>query len=414
MSPCPFTPRYYDKPTMTDLYTALEATVRLCKEQGVVNLAMPRIGCDLDLLKWDEVRLALEEIFRDSGISVTVYTYKEHPKEVRRHLDPPEKEDKVEPDEEMKDGTGKRTRSEDQAGDTNRQETTLTTPDMFGERLGKVDAMIKKVTADQMDGEEKVTEEVKGALALTTEVRTLLAEKIRENEALCAALEQKAREIEGLRATLEPDEMVVRNMKILFADTMKEPTERVLDRIDKKEEELKRLIKETWRKKEDPEEVGMAATVKISGNQSESNDGTRSEMEDPEGTRNAAANELKRRRKMRKEEECLEKGREKKHTNAVKVIDVENMTEQELEDYRVKHKKHTHLGDNIRPGRLTNRRGEKWREENDNGGREDGNGGGRSREGRNGVRDGWRRGTGSRRESGHGHGYGNQSNGGWG
>jgi hypothetical protein len=90
------------------------------------------------------------------------------------------------------------------------------------------------------------------------------------------------------------------------------------------------------------------------------------------------------------------------------------MTEQELEDYRVKHKKRTHLGDNIRPGRLTNRRGEKWREENDNGGREDGNGGGRSREGRNGVRDGWRRGTGSRRESGHGHGYGNQSNGGWG
>jgi O-acetyl-ADP-ribose deacetylase (regulator of RNase III) len=66
--------RYHGKPRVVDLRRALEATARHCREQGVARLAMPRIGCGLDLLQWGEVRAALEEAFSGSGVTVTVYS----------------------------------------------------------------------------------------------------------------------------------------------------------------------------------------------------------------------------------------------------------------------------------------------------------------------------------------------------
>jgi len=66
--------RYHGKPRLVDLHRALEAMARHCREHGVARLAMPRIGCGLDLLQWGEVRAALEEAFRGSGVTVTVYS----------------------------------------------------------------------------------------------------------------------------------------------------------------------------------------------------------------------------------------------------------------------------------------------------------------------------------------------------
>lgn len=64
-----------------DLRRALEAMARHCREQGVARLAMPRIGCGLDLLQWDKVRAALEEAFGGSGVTITVYSLGDQPRE---------------------------------------------------------------------------------------------------------------------------------------------------------------------------------------------------------------------------------------------------------------------------------------------------------------------------------------------
>jgi hypothetical protein len=75
--------RYHGKPRLADLRRALEAMARHCKEHGVARLAMPRIGCGLDLLQWDEVRAVLEETFRGSDVTVTVYTLGEQQGDIK-------------------------------------------------------------------------------------------------------------------------------------------------------------------------------------------------------------------------------------------------------------------------------------------------------------------------------------------
>ncbi len=45
-----------------------------CEEHGVKKLAMPRIGCGLDRLDWNKVRLMIKEIFKETYIEVTIYT----------------------------------------------------------------------------------------------------------------------------------------------------------------------------------------------------------------------------------------------------------------------------------------------------------------------------------------------------
>ena len=44
------------------------------KENGVEGVAMPKIGCGLDLLDWLQVKRLLKEIFENSGFNIVVYT----------------------------------------------------------------------------------------------------------------------------------------------------------------------------------------------------------------------------------------------------------------------------------------------------------------------------------------------------
>ncbi|XP_061177214.1 ADP-ribose glycohydrolase OARD1-like [Saccostrea echinata] len=66
--------KYSDKPTYDSLRASLEAMKDHCLKHQVRHLAMPRIGCGLDLLKWEEVSLILVETFHDTDISITVYS----------------------------------------------------------------------------------------------------------------------------------------------------------------------------------------------------------------------------------------------------------------------------------------------------------------------------------------------------
>ena len=44
----------------------------VCREYGITKVAMPRIGCGLDRLNWDDVRPMIEEIFKDMDIEILV------------------------------------------------------------------------------------------------------------------------------------------------------------------------------------------------------------------------------------------------------------------------------------------------------------------------------------------------------
>lgn len=66
--------KYSDKPTYDSLRSSLEAMKEHCIKHKVMQLAMPRIGCGLDLLKWEEVSVILIETFHDTDINITVYS----------------------------------------------------------------------------------------------------------------------------------------------------------------------------------------------------------------------------------------------------------------------------------------------------------------------------------------------------
>lgn len=66
--------RYYHKPT----YTSLEQSLWDLKRQHfqkneTLKLAMPKIGCGLDKLDWEEVENIIKEVFKDTNTEITVY-----------------------------------------------------------------------------------------------------------------------------------------------------------------------------------------------------------------------------------------------------------------------------------------------------------------------------------------------------
>lgn len=60
------------KPTLKDLRTALEDMKLVCKESGITKVAMPRIGCGLDRLNWDDVLPMIEDVFEDTDIDFLI------------------------------------------------------------------------------------------------------------------------------------------------------------------------------------------------------------------------------------------------------------------------------------------------------------------------------------------------------
>ncbi|XP_063968357.1 ADP-ribose glycohydrolase OARD1-like [Lytechinus pictus] len=66
--------KFWHKPTYKSLQDSLSSMAGHCKENGIKALSMPRIGCGLDGLKWDEVKKKISETFQDMDIMVTIYT----------------------------------------------------------------------------------------------------------------------------------------------------------------------------------------------------------------------------------------------------------------------------------------------------------------------------------------------------
>ena len=65
--------KYYEKPTYTSLYRALLELKDLCKKLDIKHLAMPKIGCGLDRLKWPEVKESIEDVFKDQDIEIKIF-----------------------------------------------------------------------------------------------------------------------------------------------------------------------------------------------------------------------------------------------------------------------------------------------------------------------------------------------------
>lgn len=63
---------YYNKPAMINLIDSLVLMKTIAEQKGIHKIAMPRIGCGLDKLNWDDVRIYIEDIFEDSNIDILV------------------------------------------------------------------------------------------------------------------------------------------------------------------------------------------------------------------------------------------------------------------------------------------------------------------------------------------------------
>lgn len=66
--------KYWNKPT----YDSLKSSLLAMKKHSMVNkvkcICMPKIGCGLDMLKWDKVKDILNDVFKDQDITIIVYT----------------------------------------------------------------------------------------------------------------------------------------------------------------------------------------------------------------------------------------------------------------------------------------------------------------------------------------------------
>lgn len=64
--------RYYDKPTLMTFKNALIKLKETCLEENITKIAMPKIGCGLDQLNWNDVKRLLFETFEDTDIEIFV------------------------------------------------------------------------------------------------------------------------------------------------------------------------------------------------------------------------------------------------------------------------------------------------------------------------------------------------------
>lgn len=64
---------YYNKPTLETLEESLNELKEYAKDNGIKRILMPKIGCGLDGLKWEKVKLIINEIFADVNIEILVF-----------------------------------------------------------------------------------------------------------------------------------------------------------------------------------------------------------------------------------------------------------------------------------------------------------------------------------------------------
>lgn len=64
--------RYWDKPTYTLLFEALQQMYTLCDMYGIKKIAMPTIGAGLDKLDWNKVSTLIKDVFKNTDIEILV------------------------------------------------------------------------------------------------------------------------------------------------------------------------------------------------------------------------------------------------------------------------------------------------------------------------------------------------------
>lgn len=62
--------RYFHKPTLETLRQALENLRKQALEMKLTKIAMPKIGCGLDKLDWEDVREIIKGVFDDTEIEL--------------------------------------------------------------------------------------------------------------------------------------------------------------------------------------------------------------------------------------------------------------------------------------------------------------------------------------------------------
>ena len=70
--------RYCDKPNLSTLSKTLEAMKIHASTNGVSTIAIPKLGCGLDQMNWQEVVKLLRDIFAYADVQVVVYTLEEN------------------------------------------------------------------------------------------------------------------------------------------------------------------------------------------------------------------------------------------------------------------------------------------------------------------------------------------------
>lgn len=64
--------RAFEKPTLSTLRKALVALNSYVRSVGLKKLAMPKIGCGLDRLKWEDVSVLIKEVFENTDVEILV------------------------------------------------------------------------------------------------------------------------------------------------------------------------------------------------------------------------------------------------------------------------------------------------------------------------------------------------------
>ena len=70
--------RFCDQPNLSTLSKTLEAMKIHAGTNGVSTIAIPKLGCGLDQLNWQEVVKLLRDIFAYADLQIVVYTLEEN------------------------------------------------------------------------------------------------------------------------------------------------------------------------------------------------------------------------------------------------------------------------------------------------------------------------------------------------
>ena len=64
---------FWMKPSLHDMHEALKMLRAMCEQDNVQILAMPRIGCGLDHLRWVDVYDRILDVFDEMDIDINVF-----------------------------------------------------------------------------------------------------------------------------------------------------------------------------------------------------------------------------------------------------------------------------------------------------------------------------------------------------